>query len=569
MGIIFAASPAWPLRSGPDCRANAASSAVPSPTGWPGPDCSYEPGAVNDLVLLFVVLLTLALAASLVAVIRPPVPTLNQAAQEKLKDLKESFKCELREGAGGRAAARGRKKVKRKDIRAEYRERRVKPPPALQQVTPYGGFTVSVVGVGIAVWSLPRFSRPSPGVSVVSVLVAAIAMVFASPDVFRSIVERLRMPKIHTAPVAAPPDLPVSKRAGKELRRCCERLAKEVEKEARRWVGKREITPEDIERAWQKLIKPRAVAAPAVSTARPLKALILPGLAKLAELIAVAGILYAVFLLAKAKLSVDHHWPTVVVIAAVVIAALFILYLALLDLPRIVDVIWKGLRAIFGTLAVGLVGSLVWLGEKGRGSAARLRRVFGRRSDGMASAQSSAGEEGPATAQSSPDNTAGTDSVNQGSELPARSADRAVAKSSSEPGPSPEALADLAAQLTPANALARTDTITARATIAIIAIGLLLVGLGIFDAGQLTHDRTTRALAVATVFTATLAVACALIAQALAISRQPNPADLDDVRAWFRRQISIRSYATQVATILLISAILLVGAAAVATIMVR
>jgi hypothetical protein len=69
------------------------------------------------------------------------------------------------------------------------------------------------------------------------------------------------------------------------------------------------------------------------------------------------------------------------------------------------------------------------------------------------------------------------------------------------------------------------------------------------------------------VATAALAVACALAAQVLSITRHLNPANLADVQAWYRRQFTLRAYATQAATVLLILAALLAGATAATTIL--
>jgi hypothetical protein len=133
--------------------------------------------------------------------------------------------------------------------------------------------------------------------------------------------------------------------------------------------------------------------------------------------------------------------------------------------------------------------------------------------------------------------------------------------------PADQAWADLATQLSPAASLARIDTITARAITTITIIGTLLTGLGGLTAGQLTPSTTTRALAAATAITATLAVACALAAQVLTITRRLNPANLTQVQNWYRRQFATRAYTTQAATILLIAAALLAGAATTTTIL--
>ena len=135
------------------------------------------------------------------------------------------------------------------------------------------------------------------------------------------------------------------------------------------------------------------------------------------------------------------------------------------------------------------------------------------------------------------------------------------------PSRADQAWADLAAQLTPAASLARIDTVTARAITTITVLGTLLTGLGALAAGQLTHSSAAQDLAAATVATAALAVACALAAQVLTITRRLNPANLADVQAWYRRQFTTRAYTTQAATVLLILAALLAGATAATTIL--
>jgi hypothetical protein len=131
------------------------------------------------------------------------------------------------------------------------------------------------------------------------------------------------------------------------------------------------------------------------------------------------------------------------------------------------------------------------------------------------------------------------------------------------PSPADLAWADLAKQLTPAASIARIDAATARAVTMVTVIGLLLTGLGAVGAAQLADDSATATgLAVAAVITATLAVASALVAQVLTISRHLNPANLEQVKAWYHRQFTVRAYATRAATILLILAALLAGATA-------
>ena len=47
---------------------------------------------------------------------------------------------------------------------------------------------------------------------------------------------------------------------------------------------------------------------------------------------------------------------------------------------------------------------------------------------------------------------------------------------------------------------------------------------------------------------AALAVACALAAQILTITRHLNPENLAEVRAWYKRRIDTRGYPTRAAT---------------------
>jgi hypothetical protein len=133
--------------------------------------------------------------------------------------------------------------------------------------------------------------------------------------------------------------------------------------------------------------------------------------------------------------------------------------------------------------------------------------------------------------------------------------------------PADQAWAELSAQLTPAASLARIDAVTARAVTTVTVIGLLLTGLGALAAGQFARHGAARDLAVAAVITATLAVALALCAQVLTITRGLNPDNQLEVEAWYHRQFNIRARTTQAATILLIAAALLAGATATTTLL--
>ena len=96
----------------------------------------------------------------------------------------------------------------------------------------------------------------------------------------------------------------------------------------------------------------------------------------------------------------------------------------------------------------------------------------------------------------------------------------------------------------------------------VTVIGTLLTGLGVLTAGLPATGGAARILATAAVITAALAVVCALAAQVLTISRRFNPYNLVEVKAWYRRRIETRAYPMLAATVLLILAALLAGAAA-------
>jgi hypothetical protein len=66
------------------------------------------------------------------------------------------------------------------------------------------------------------------------------------------------------------------------------------------------------------------------------------------------------------------------------------------------------------------------------------------------------------------------------------------------------------------------------------------------------RDEAWADLAAAAAIAAALAVAAALTAQVLTITRRLNPANLADVKAWYRRQFELRAYPAQAATVVLL-----------------
>lgn len=125
-----------------------------------------------------------------------------------------------------------------------------------------------------------------------------------------------------------------------------------------------------------------------------------------------------------------------------------------------------------------------------------------------------------------------------------------------------QAWAELAAGLVPAKSLARIDAVTARAVTTVTVAGVLLTGLGVASTALPAQPGPARTLAAAASITAALAVAAALAAQVLTITRRLNPANLAEVKAWYRRQFTLRAYPAQAATVLLLTSVLLAGAAA-------
>lgn len=120
-----------------------------------------SPAVVNGLVLFFTALLFLLLAVSLAPATRPP---LNRAAGQALNDLIAGFDEDLREGADTRARMCERGEVRKKDIQACYRERRVRRVPgAVEGVTRYRTITFSAASVIFALPVFPHFPHLSSG----------------------------------------------------------------------------------------------------------------------------------------------------------------------------------------------------------------------------------------------------------------------------------------------------------------------------------------------------------------------------------------------------------------------
>lgn len=80
---------------------------------------------INGFLLVSTAVL---LVACLMAVIRPPLRRLTPQAELVLGNLARQFREELSQGAADSAHASGRRRTGGRDLKAEYRRRRVHPP---------------------------------------------------------------------------------------------------------------------------------------------------------------------------------------------------------------------------------------------------------------------------------------------------------------------------------------------------------------------------------------------------------------------------------------------------------
>jgi hypothetical protein len=143
----------------------------------------------------------------------------------------------------------------------------------------------------------------------------------------------------------------------------------------------------------------------------------------------------------------------------------------------------------------------------------------------------------------------------------------AAPQSVTESDPQTLAWTALADELTPAKSLARIEAATTRVITNVTVVGTILTGLGLLGAGLSTITGTARGLAIAAAAAAAAAVACALAAQVLTIRTNLNTRNIQELKTWYRQQFRRRAYPTRAATILLISAILLAGAATTTALM--
>jgi hypothetical protein len=160
--------------------------------------------AIN-IALGLTVALTGLLAVTLIKVIRQK-PNWSKlpdsaagSAESDLGGRIKTFRTELEDSAKGRALAWRRTKVRRADVRAEYRNRRIRAWRKLLAragITVYGGITISVASLIVAVPSAPHVPPQGAGLMAVvgafGVLLAAIPVFSGGSEALGDLVKRLR-----------------------------------------------------------------------------------------------------------------------------------------------------------------------------------------------------------------------------------------------------------------------------------------------------------------------------------------------------------------------------------------
>jgi hypothetical protein len=285
--------------------------------------------AVIDLVLLVTALLLMVIVPALTW----PPPRwlyLKPEAERALRERAEQFQNDLREGAAASPHAVKRKKIVKRDIKAEYQRRRQWPGKVgrfldiLRRAA--GGITFGVVVFVAAVLALPFLAEPFPVVAGTAGYagppLAALSLVVAAtkfldkPDGRRDAL--LPAAQQRSGP-AADPAGEGSGPVAKALERYRERVTRAARKHARstaaRERGRRDgISEEEIATAWESLVIPRR-NAPAPSPVWSRRAWIVSAVAVLV----VTAPIYLIFVIAIPKLSLSVPWRLVVIAASLLI----------------------------------------------------------------------------------------------------------------------------------------------------------------------------------------------------------------------------------------------------------
>jgi hypothetical protein len=312
--------------------------------------------AADVLSLFAMAVVTALLGAILFEIYRPP--RLSRDANEALDELASQIAGELCRAASGSVRAVRRQKVDRRDIRAEYQQRRLDGTFVIGDMwRGVGGLTYATLSFGLALEPLPIFpSLPHP---VAWTLAAALLAGFGVALPLLSYVHRLRADRrrrsatvITVAPAGAPV---VRKSALTQSRRCGRRLARAIRKQARS-AGRSgpgeqgriaEITGNEIRSALPHVVRPEASRdATPVAAPRGVLALALTGAPVLAVLVAVITELLI------RQLPLERYGK-----AVLIFAVLLLLYLLLTKSRSAIMRFWEGFVGIWAGF-VGVLGNL-------------------------------------------------------------------------------------------------------------------------------------------------------------------------------------------------------------------
>jgi hypothetical protein len=273
---------------------------------------------INALVLASTALL---LVASAIAVIRPPLRRLTPKAELILRDLARQFREELSQGAADSARLSGRSKIGGREIKAEYRKRRLWPGKVAHFLaflrSRRGATILGVTGFVIAVLALPfltsRFPVVTDSAGYIAVPLGALGIVLATKFLDKPYRDA------HAVPMA---DVPWrNEPADRKLRRYSARVERATRRYARsgaRNKGRMErVTAAEVCSAWWKLVIPKA-DSPAAAAVRSRAVVIVSGAA---VCVVAVPALYLVFVIAIPKLPIREYWKS-----AVIVVSLFALY---------------------------------------------------------------------------------------------------------------------------------------------------------------------------------------------------------------------------------------------------
>jgi hypothetical protein len=273
---------------------------------------------INGLVLASTVVLLVACAMT---VIWPPPRRLTPQAELVLRGLARQFREELSQGAADSARVSGRRKAGWRDLKAEYRSRRLWPGKVAHLLAILRSrrsmIMLGAVGFAVAVPALPSLTLRFPAVAgtagYIAVLLGALGIVLATRFLDKPGGRVDAVPMVDVARQNEPAD--------RKLRRYSARVERATRSYARSRARKKDrmerITGEEIWSAWPKVVIPKA-DSPEVPAVRARAVLILSGAA---VFVVAAPILYLVYVIAIPRLPISAYGQV-----AVIAVSLFALY---------------------------------------------------------------------------------------------------------------------------------------------------------------------------------------------------------------------------------------------------